>query len=135
MESNNLCGGEELSMETCFKHLYITFKSYLVTDPEKDEKFRLLTGNMINQGVIRAVRHDQGKIEFFYNKNLITKSEFLCLLANVYVRFFGTSLAMKTYVSIGCVLFDCSGKKKDSIYMAMKRHKNNEIPVPYTKFF
>mgnify|MGYP003391049896 CR=1 FL=1 len=135
MENNYLSEGEELSKETCFKHLYITFKLHLATDPDKKEKFRLLTEYMINENIVGAVKNSKGKVVFFYNKNLITKREFYCLLANVYVRFFGTSLAMKMYVSIGCALFDCVGKKKDSIYMALKIHKNNEIPTPYTKFF
>ena len=135
MENNNLSEGEELSKETCFKHLCITFKTYLANNPEKNEKFRLLTEYMVNENIVGAVKNSKGKVVFFYNKNLITKSDFYCLMANVYVRFFGTSLAMKMYLCIGCILFDCTGQKKDSIYMALKRHKNNEIPAPYTKFF
>src|SRR5574344_272275 len=129
MERNNLSEGEELSKEACFKHLYITFESYLVSDSEKDEKFRLLTDYMIRQGVICAVRFAKGKMVFFYNKNLITKREFYDLISNVYSRFFAGNLPMNIFINIGCALFDCAGKKQDSIYMALKRHKNNEIPV------
>jgi len=135
MENNYLSEGEELSKETCFKHLYITFKLHLATDPDKNEKFRLLTEYMINENIVGAVKNSKGKVVFFYNKNLITKREFYCLLANVYVRFFGTSLAMKMYVSIGCALFDCAGKKNDSIYRALKRHKDRIPPASYTIFF
>ena len=135
MESDNLCEGEELPKETCIRNLYTPFKLHLATDPDKNDRFRLLTEYMVNENIVGAVKNSKGKVVFFYNKNLITKSDFYCLMANVYVRFFGTSLAMKMYLCIGCILFDCTGQKKDSIYMALKRHKNNEIPAPYTKFF
>ena len=135
MESDYLSEGEELPKETCFKHLCITFKTYLANNPEKNEKFRLLTEYMVNEDIVGAVKNSKGKMVFFYNKNLITKSEFICLLANIYVRFFGTSLAMKTYVGIGCVLFGCNGKKNDSIYRALERHKDHIPPSSYTNFF
>jgi len=135
MENNYLSEGEELSKETCFKHLYITFKLHLATDPDKNEKFRLLTEYMINENIVGAVKNSKGKVVFFYNKNLITKREFYCLLANVYVRFFGTSLAMKMYVSIGCALFDHDIKELRSIYVTMRRYRYKEPPELYTKYF
>jgi hypothetical protein len=135
MENNNLSEGEPLSKETCFKHLYITFKSHLVNDQKKKEKFRSLTEFVVNKGIVQAVKYANGKVVFFYNKNLIPKSEFYDFISNVYSRFFAVNLPMNIFVNIGCFLFDCAGKKKDSIYMALKRHKNNEIPAPYTKFF
>jgi hypothetical protein len=135
MENNYLFEGEPLSKETCFKHLYITFKLHLATDPDKNEKFRLLTEYMINENIVGAVKNSKGKVVFFYNKNLITKREFYCLLANVYVRFFGTSLAMKMYVSIGCALFDHDIKELRSIYVTMRRYRYKEPPELYTKYF
>jgi len=135
MENNYLSEGEELSKETCFKHLYITFKLHLATDPDKKEKFRLLTEYMINENIVGAVKNSKGKVVFFYNKKLITKREFYCLLANVYVRFFGTSLAMKMYVSIGCALFDHDIKELRSIYVTMRRYRYKEPPELYTKYF
>ena len=135
MENNYLSEGEELSKETCFKHLYITFKLHLATDPDKKEKFRQLTEYMINENIVGAVKNSKGKVVFFYNKNLITKREFYCLLANVYVRFFGTSLAMKMYVSIGCALFDHDIKELRSIYVTMRRYRYKEPPELYTKYF
>ena len=135
MENNYLSEGEGLSKETCFKHLYITFKLHLATDPDKNEKFRLLTEYMINENIVGAVKNSKGKVVFFYNKNLITKREFYCLLANVYVRFFGTSLAMKMYVSIGCALFDHDIKELRSIYVTMRRYRYKEPPELYTKYF
>ena len=135
MENNYLFEGEPLSKETCFKHLYITFKLHLATDPDKNEKFRLLTEYMINENIVGAVKNSKGKVVFFYNKNLITKREFYCLLANVYVRFFGTSLAMKMYVSIGCGLFDHDIKELRSIYVTMRRYRYKEPPELYTKYF
>ena len=135
MESNNLSESEELPKETCIRNLYTPFKLHLATDPDKNERFRLLTEYMVNEDILGAVKDSKGKVVFFYNKNLITKSDFYCLMANVYVRFFGTSLAMKTYVGIGCILFDCNGKKNDSIYRALKRHKDQIPPSSYTNFF
>ncbi len=135
MENNNLSEGEELSKETCFKHLCITFKTYLANNPEKNEKFRLLTEYMVNEDIVGAVKNSKGKMVFFYNKNLITKKEFYCLMANIYVRFFGTSLAMKMYVCIGCGLFDHDTKDLRSIYVTMRRYRYKEPPELYTKYF
>ena len=135
MESNDLSEGEELSREACYRNFYISFKYHLVDDHQKKEQFKSLIKYMINHDVIRAEKYEQGKVVYSYNKNLITKSEFYCLMANVYVHVFGTSLAMKMFIIIVCALFDHDETKRESIYMAIKRHKNNKIPVPYTNFF
>ncbi len=135
MESNNSSEGEELSRKACFNFLCVTFNLYLKNDPEKNRKFRSLTEYIVNKGIIGAVQYSKNKVVFFHNKNLISKSDSYDLISNIYSRFFAGILPMNTFVFIGCALFDCYGKKEDTIYMALKRHKNNEIPVPYTKFF
>ena len=135
MESNDLSEGEELSREMCFKHLCITFKYYLTNDPEKNQKFRSLIEHIVNKGVIQAVMIDKVKVVFFYNKNLITKSDFYSLIANIYVHFFGTSMAMKMFINIGCALFDHDEKEHRSIYVTMRRYRYKELPASYTKYF
>jgi hypothetical protein len=135
MESNNLSDGEELSKEACFNLLCITFKYYLKKYPEKNRKFRSLTEYIVNKGIIWAVRYSKNNVVFFYNKNLISKSDSYDLLSNIYSRFFAGILSMNTFIYIGCGLFDCYGKKQESICRALKRHKDRILPATYTKFF
>jgi hypothetical protein len=135
MESNDLSEGEELSREACFEKFYTSFKYHLVDDQQKKEQFKSLIKYMISHGVIRAKMYEDGKVVYSCNKNLITKSEFYCLMANVYVHFFGTSLAMKMFIIIFCGLFDHNEKEIRSVYVTMRRYRNKEIPVSYTKFF
>ena len=135
MENSDLSEGEELSREMCFELLCTMFKYYLTNNPEKNLRFRLLTEYIVNEGIIRAVRHSKSKVVFFYDKNHMTKTESYDLLSNIYSRFFAGIISMNTFLYLGCSLFDCYEKKKDSIYMALKRHKTHEIPTPYTNFF
>ena len=135
MKSYDLSEGEELSKETCFDILCTTFRLYLINNTEKFNKFRSLTEYIVSHGVVGAVRHSKSKVVFFYNKNQMTKTESYDLLSNIYSRFFAGIISMNTFLYLGCSLFDCYETKKDSIYMALKRHKNHEIPIPYTNFF
>jgi len=135
MEKNDLSEGEILSKETCFDLLCATFKFYMTKDTEKFNKFRSLTEYIVSHGVVGAVRHSKSKVVFFYDKNHMTKTESYDLLSNIYSRFFAGIISMNTFLYLGCSLFDCYETKKDSIYMALKRHKNHEIPIPYTNFF
>ena len=136
MKNIDLSEGEELSREMCFKHLCITFKYYLTDDPEKIQKFRLLTEYIVNEGIIRAVRYSKSKVVFFYDKNQMTKTESYDLLSNIFSKFFADNMPMNNFVSLGCKMFDCyAKKKKDTIYRALKRHRNHKIPTPYTNYF
>ena len=135
MESDYLPEGEELSKEMCFDLICATFKYYLTNDTEKFNKFRLLTEYIVNRGVVVAVRYSKSKVVFFHDKNLITKGESYDLISNVYSRFFAGNLPMNIFVDLGCSLFDCYGKKNETIYRALKRHKAQVPPPSYTNFF
>ncbi len=136
MENSDLSEGEELSREMCFELLCTMFKYYLTNNPEKNLRFRLLTEYIVNEGIIRAVRHSKSKVVFFYDKNHMTKTESYDLLSNIYSRFFAGNMPMNNFVSLGCKLFDCYEKKKiDTIYRALKRHKAQVPPPSYTNFF
>ena len=135
MEKNDLSEGEILSKETCFDLLCATFKFYMTKDTEKFNKFRSLTEYIVSHGVVGAVRHSKSKVVFFYDKNHMTKTESYDLLSNIYSRFFAGIISMNTFLYLGCSLFDCCGKKKDSISRALKRHKAQVPPPSYTNFF
>ena len=71
----------------------------------------MLTEYIVNEGIIRAVRHSKSKVVFFYDKNHMTKTESYDLLSNIYSRFFAGNMPMNNFVSLGCKLFDCYEKK------------------------
>ena len=66
---------------------------------------------------------------------LCSTSDFYSLIANIYVHFFGTSMAMKMFINIGCALFDHDEKEHRSIYVTMRRYRYKELPASYTKYF
>ena len=127
MENNYLSEGEELSKETCFKHLYITFTPSLTENEGRRESFKSKMFQLIDNGVIYGLRLDDYKIILMFNHNKISKNELYDLISDVYIMYFSKNISLSAFIKTGCSLLYHHHKCSTSLYDSIRKYKSKRV--------